>query len=65
MNKEEIKERIKNELGCDDDIAEEVFNRALEDEVIKVRLNWNFIIGLVIYSMVLVTAIWAIWQHIK
>ncbi len=50
MNKEEIKERIKNELGCDDDIAEEVFNRALEDKVIKVRLNWNFIIGLVYFT---------------
>jgi hypothetical protein len=65
MNKQEIKDKIKKQLECDDDTAERIFHRALEDKMITVRLNWNFIIGLVIYSMVLVTAIWAIWQHIK
>ena len=64
MNKQEIKEKIKKQLDCDDDTAERIFHRALEDKMITVRLNWNFIIGLVIYSMVLVTAIWAIWRHI-
>jgi|TARA_R100001443_G_scaffold62155_1_gene72121 hypothetical protein len=64
MNKQEIKEKIKKQLECDDDTAERIFHRALEDKMITVRLNWNFVIGLVIYSMVLVTAIWAIWRHI-
>jgi hypothetical protein len=64
MNKQEIKDKIKKQLECDDDTAERIFHRALEDKMITVRLNWNFIIGLVIYSMVLVTAIWAIWRHI-
>ena len=64
MNKQEIKEKIKKQLDCDDDTAERIFHRALEDKMITVRLNWNFVIGLVIYSMVLVTAIWAIWRHI-
>tara|TARA_R110002020_G_scaffold94026_1_gene226634 strand:+ start:410 stop:607 length:198 start_codon:yes stop_codon:yes gene_type:complete len=64
MNKEDIKNRIKRQLDCDDDTAERIFDRALEDKVIKIRLNWNFIIGLVIYLMVIVTGIWAIWRHI-
>ena len=64
MNKQEVKEKIKKQLDCDDDTAERIFHRALDDKMITVRLNWNFIIGLVIYSMVLVTAIWAIWRHI-
>jgi hypothetical protein len=64
MNKEDIKNRIKKQLDCDDDTAERIFDRALEDKVIKIRLNWNFIIGLVIYLMVIVTGIWAIWRHI-
>tara|TARA_R110001592_G_scaffold198439_1_gene446641 strand:+ start:211 stop:408 length:198 start_codon:yes stop_codon:yes gene_type:complete len=63
MNKEDIKNRIKKQLDCDDDTAERIFDRALEDKVIKIRLNWNFIIGLVIYLMVIVTGIWAIWRH--
>ena len=64
MNKQEIKDKIKKQLECDDDTAERIFHRALEDKMITARLNWNFVIGLVIYSMVLVTAIWAIWRHI-
>tara|TARA_R110001583_G_scaffold33462_1_gene113019 strand:+ start:431 stop:628 length:198 start_codon:yes stop_codon:yes gene_type:complete len=63
MNKEDIKNRIKKQLDCDDDTAERIFDQALEDEVIKIRLNWNFIIGLIIYLMVIVTGIWAIWRH--
>ena len=64
MNKQEIKDKIKKQLECDDDTAERIFHRALEDKMITVRLNWYFVMGLVIYSMVLVTAIWAIWRHI-
>ena len=64
MNKQEIKEKIKKQLECDDDTAERIFHRALEDKMITVMLNWNFVIGLEIYSMLLVTAICAIWRHI-
>ena len=49
MRRNEIKEQIKKQLGCDDDEAERVFERAVEDGVVKYRLNWNLIIGLVIY----------------
>ena len=64
MNKKDIKDKIKKQLGCDDDMAERIFNKALKDRMVTVRLNWNFIIGLIIYLMVLVTGIWAIWRHL-
>ena len=44
MNKQEIKEKIKKQLECDDDTAERIFHRALEDKMITVRLNWNFVV---------------------
>ena len=65
MSKKEIIEKIKRDMGCDDEQANHIFERAMYDGVVKVRLNWNFIIGLIIYSMVVVTAIWAVWQHLK
>ena len=64
MNKKDIKDKIKKQLGCDDDMAERIFHKALKDRMVTVRLNWNFIIGLIIYLMVLVTGIWAIWRHL-
>ena len=63
MNKKEIKDKIKKQLECDDDMAERIFHKALKDRMVTVRLNWNFIIGLIIYLMVIVTGIWAIWRH--
>ena len=65
MRRNEIKEQIKKQLGCDDDEAERIFERAVEDGVVKYSLNWNLIIGLVIYGAVIVTGIWPSWQHIK
>ena len=65
MRRSDIKKRIKKQLGCDDDEAERIFERAVEDGIVKYRLNWNLIIGLVIYGAVALTGIWAIWQHIK
>ena len=65
MRRNEIKEQIKKQLGCNDDEAERIFERAVEDGVVKYSLNWNLIIGLVIYGAVIASGIWAIWQHIK
>ena len=65
MSKKEIIEKIKRDTGCDDRQANHIFEKAMYDGVVKVRLNWNFIIGLIIYSMVVVTGAWAVWQHLK
>lgn len=64
MNKKDVLDKIKKDTGCDDNRAEEIFQRALEHGVVKVQLNWNFIITLTIYLAVAVTGVWALWQHL-
>ena len=64
MNKKDVLDKIKKDTGCDDDRAEEIFQRALQHGVVKVQLNWNFIITLTIYLAVAVTGVWALWQHL-
>ena len=55
---------IRDSTGCDDDRAEEIFQRALEHGVVKAQLNWNFVITFTIYLAVAVTGVWALWQHL-
>ena len=64
MNKKDVLDKIKKDTGCDDDRAEEIFQRALLHGVVKVQLNWNFVITFTIYLAVLGTGIWALWQHL-
>ena len=64
MNKKEIIEKIKKDTGCDDFQANRIFERAMDDGIVKAHLNWNFIITLIIYLMVLVTGAWALWRHL-
>ena len=64
MNKKDVLDKIKKDTGCDDDRAEEIFQRALQHGVVKVQLNWNFIITLTIYLAVLGTGVWAVCQYL-
>jgi hypothetical protein len=64
MSRKEIIEKIKKDTGCDDIQANRIFERAMDDGIVKVQLNWNFIITLIIYLMVLVTGAWALWRHL-
>ncbi|HAI43002.1 MAG TPA: hypothetical protein DCM40_35325 [Maribacter sp.] len=64
MNKEDIIKKIKEDTGCDEHEAESIFERALNDGIVKRHLNWNFIISMVIYITVLVTGMWALWRHL-
>ena len=64
MNKKDVLDKIKKDTGCDDNRAEEIFQRALEHGVVKAQLNWNFVITFTIYLAVAVTGVWALWQHL-
>ena len=64
MNKKDVLDKIKKDTGCDDDRAEQICRRALNDGIVKVQLNWNFIITLTIYLAVAVTGAWALWQYL-
>ena len=64
MNKEDIIKKIKEDTGCDEHEAESIFERALDDGIVKRHLNWNFIITMLIYLSVLITGAWALWRHL-
>ena len=64
MNKEDIIKKIKEDTGCDEHEAESIFERALDDGIVKRHLNWNFIITMLIYLSVLITGTWALWRHL-
>ena len=64
MNKEDIIKKIKEDTGCDEHEAESIFERALNDGIVKRHLNWNFIITMLIYLLVLMTGTWALWRHL-
>ena len=66
MNKREVIERIKKEIGpdCDDKMAEFIFKRALEDKQIIVKFNWEVIINRVITIAVIIAAIWALIRNV-
>lgn len=64
MNKEDIIKKIKEDTGCDEHEAESIFERALDDGIVKRHLNWNFIISMLIYLSVLITGAWALWRHL-
>ena len=64
MNKKDVLDKIKKDTGCDDNRAEQIFRRALNDGIVKVQLNWNFIITLTIYVAVLGTGVWAVCQYL-
>jgi len=64
MNKEDIIKKIKEDTGCDEHEAESIFERALDDGIVKRHLNWNFIISMIIYIAVLITGMWALWRHL-
>jgi len=64
MNKEDIIKKIKEDTGCDEHEAESIFERALDDGIVKRHLNWNFIISMLIYLSVLMTGIWALWRNL-
>ena len=66
MNKREVIEQIKKEIGpeCDDKMAEFIFKKSLEKNYLIVRLNWVWIINRVIIFAIIVAAIWALLQYV-
>ena len=66
MNKREVIERIKKEIGpkCDDEMAEFIFKKALKDKQIIVKFDWEAIMNWAITIAVIVAAIWALIQYV-
>lgn len=65
MNKDKIIRDIKDKLNCSEEAAHRIFRKGLQDGMIRVKLNWSFIVTFIIYLAVLISAIFAIYRLIK
>jgi predicted RNase H-related nuclease YkuK (DUF458 family) len=64
MSKEEIIKRIIKETGCSEEKAKIIFDKAIENKDIIVKLDWEYVINRAIIVAVIVTGLWALWRHI-
>ena len=64
MSKREIIEKIRATTGCSEEKAKIIFDKAIENKDIIVKLDWEYVINRAIIVAVIVTGLWALWQHI-
>ena len=55
---------IKDELGVDDEEAQEIFKRALENEDIVLKIHWPNLVSFVIWGTVGLMLLWALYRVI-
>ena len=66
MNKKEVLERIKKDIDCTDEVAEDIFQRGIKSGKVKwhcrtdIRVNWSVINSRAMYLLVLLLTIWVI-----
>lgn len=64
MNKDKIIKDIRDKLNCSEEAARKVFSKGLQEGMIRMRIKWEVIITYIIYLMVLLSAILAIYRLI-
>ena len=57
-------ESIKDELGVDDEEAQEIFKRALENEDIVLKIHWPNLVTYVIWGTVGLMLFWVLYRVI-
>ena len=62
--KKDCLKNIKDELGVDDDKAQEIFKRALENEDIVLKIHWPNLVTYVIWGTVGLMLLWALYRVI-
>jgi len=63
-SKKDCLKNIKDELGVDDDKAQEIFKRALENEDIVLKIHWPNLVTYVIWGTVGLMLLWALYRVI-
>ena len=63
-SKKDCLESIKDELGVDDEEAQEIFKRALENEDIVLKIHWPNLVTYVIWGTVGLMLLWALYRVI-
>ena len=64
-SKKDCLESIKEELGVDDEEAQEIFKRALENEDIVLKIHWPNLVTYVIWGTVGLMLLWALYRVIQ
>ena len=64
MSKKQIIEKIREVTGCTEEKAEIIFRQGIEDKHILVKVDWEWIINRVIIAAIILTGLWALWQHL-
>jgi hypothetical protein len=64
MRKKEIIEKIMATTGCSEKKAEMIFNKAIENKDILVKIDWEWAMNRLVIGAVIVAALWALWKHI-
>ena len=64
MSKKEIIEKIIATTGCSEEKAEMIFDKAIENKDIVVKLDWEWVMNRLIIGAVILTGLWALWKHI-
>ena len=63
-SKKDCLESIKDELGVDDEEAQEIFKRALENEDIVLKIHWPNLVTYVIWGTVGLMLFWVLYRVI-
>jgi hypothetical protein len=63
-SKKDCLESIKDELGVDDDKAQEIFNRALKNKDIALKIHWPNLVTYVIWGTVGLMLFWVLYRVI-
>ena len=63
-SKKDCLESIKDEFGVDDEEAQKIFKRALENEDIVLKVHWPNLITYIIWGTVGLMLLWALYKVI-
>ena len=64
MRKKEIIEKIMATTGCSEEKAQMIFDKAIENKDILVKVDWVWVMNRLVIGAVIVAALWALWKHI-
>ena len=64
MRKKEIIEKIRATTGCSEEKAQMIFDKAIENKDILVKLNWEWVMNRLIIGSIILMGLWALWKQI-
>ena len=64
MSKKEIIKKIRSTTGCTEEKAKMIFENAIKNKDILVKIDWEWVMNRVIIFAIIVAAIWALLQYV-